>query len=342
MKARTSLLSTAGLALAGVLASRLLRTRYVFTERVVAITGGSRGLGLAMARVFGAKGAKLALLARDRAELERARADLARRGVSQVLTIPCDVRDETMVQSAMAEIASHYGRLDVLVNNAGMITVGPLDTMTKDDFEDSMNLHFRAPLYTMMAARLFLRQAPGGGRIVNISSFGGKIAVPHLAPYCASKFALTGLSDAFRAELAGDGIRVTTVCPGLLRTGSHVNAFFKGNHEAEFAWFASGMGTPGSAMGAERAARQIVEACRSGRAELILTLRAKAAVLAQTLAPGVMAGVLRTVNSVLPASNRNQKRYTGWQSRGLAPAPLVRKADEATGEFNGLRGRAAV
>src|SRR6201982_336127 len=102
----------------------------------------------------------------------------------------------------------------------------------------------------------------GGGRIVNISSMGGKVAMPHFAPYSASKFALTGFSDAIRSELARENIHVTTVAPGLMRTGSHVNAQFKGEHDAEFGWFAAASGMPLISMNAERAARKILAACR--------------------------------------------------------------------------------
>src|SRR5204862_4688180 len=131
----------------------------------------------------------------------------------------------------------------VLINNAGVITVGPFEDFSKADFDEAMAIHFWAALYTLKAALPHMRKA-GGGRVVNISSIGGKVGVPHLAAYCASKFALTGFSQSIRAELAKDNIRVTTVAPGLMRTGSHVNAKFKGNHAAEFAWFSVSSGTP--------------------------------------------------------------------------------------------------
>src|SRR5260370_40570175 len=111
----------------------------------------------------------------------------------------------------------------------------------------------------------------GGGRIVNISSIGGKIAVPDLEPSSASKFALTGFSDGIRAELVRDNIYVTTVAPGMMRTGSHMNARFKGRHDSEFAWFAVSAGAPLISMNAERAARKILAACRRGQPSLTLT-----------------------------------------------------------------------
>src|SRR5436309_7591109 len=107
--------------------------------------------------------------------------------------------------------------------------------MTVEDFEETMRVHFWGPLYATLAALPHLRKQDTG-RIVNISSIGGRIAVPHLAPYSASKFALAGLSDGLRTELAREGIYVTTVFPGLMRTGSHVNAQFKGKRRAEFTW----------------------------------------------------------------------------------------------------------
>src|SRR5437764_2101577 len=116
------------------------------------------------------------------------------------------------------------------------------------------------------------------GRIINITSIGGKVSVPHLLPYGASKFALVGLSEGLRAELARDGVVVTTVCPGLMRTGSPRNAFFKGRHRAEYTWFTLGDSLPGVSMSAERAARKIIEACRNGTAEVVLSLLAKSAV----------------------------------------------------------------
>src|SRR5207302_995684 len=134
------------------------------------------------------------------------------------------------------EVLDRFGRLHVLINNAGVIQVGPMEEMTLADYEDTMQTHFWAPLFTTLSVLPALRRQ-GEGRIVNISSIGGKIAVPHLLPYSASKFALTGFSEGLRAELLKDGIYVTTVCPGLMRTGSPRNADFKGQHRAEYAWF---------------------------------------------------------------------------------------------------------
>jgi short-subunit dehydrogenase len=138
------------------------------------------------------------------------------------------------------------------------------------------------------------------GRIVNIASIGGKISVPHLLPYSASKFALVGLSEGLRAELAKDGILVTTICPGLMRTGSPRHAWFKGRHRAEHAWFSISDALPLASMDADRAARQIVAALRDGDAEQVLSRPAQLATLAHALFPELTAGVLGAINRLLP------------------------------------------
>src|SRR5262249_7724910 len=159
------------------------------------------------------------------------------------------------------EVVARYRRLDILINNAGVITVGPVDHMTPGDFEQAMAVHFWGPFHTMRAAIPHMRRE-GGGRIVNISSIGGRVGGPPLVPYCASKFARTGLSTALRTELACDNILITTVSPGLMRTGSPFNARFKGNHRREFAWFAIADSLPLLSIEGRRAARQIVDAAR--------------------------------------------------------------------------------
>src|SRR6266496_2566016 len=227
-------LSVGALLLCAWIITRLIHTaRYPLHEKVVLITGGSRGLGLVLARHICARGGNVALIARDHEELARAKADLSPRG-GEVLTIECDLLDTGQIQAAVRRVIDRFGKIDILINNAGIIEVGPLEHLTPEDFNRAMRLHFWAP-YELISLVVPEMRIWGGGRVVNISSIGGKVAVPHMASYSASKFALTGLSDALRAELARDNIYVTTVAPGLMRTGSHVNAKFKGNHDNEFA-----------------------------------------------------------------------------------------------------------
>jgi short-subunit dehydrogenase len=143
-------------------------------------------------------------------------------------------------------------------------------------------------------------QQRGSGRIVNISSIGGKISVPHLVPYSASKFALVGLSEGLRAELKKDGIFVSTICPGLMRTGSPRNADFKSQHRLEYAWFTLSDSLPFLSMDVDRAARKIVNACRYGVAEVVLSVPAKLAVKFHGLFPGLTADLLDLENRLLP------------------------------------------
>jgi short-subunit dehydrogenase len=161
-----------------------------------------------------------------------------------------------------------------------------------------MNLHFWAPFNLIMKAIPHLRRR-GEGRIVNIASIGGKMAVPHLAPYCASKFALVGLSDALRAELARDHIHVTTVTPGLMRTGSQGNAKFKGDHRAEYTWFSLSTALPFVSIRAEHAAAQIITACRRGLPSLTIPLAARTTILGNALFPNIAGNMMKVINSVL-------------------------------------------
>lgn len=330
----------AGAAVGGLLLARTLLRRvcaYDLTGKTVLITGGSRGLGLVLAREFAKEGARLAICARDPRELERARADLAARG-AEVLAFPCDVSEREQVRELVRLTVKRFGSLDVLVNNAGVIQVGPVEVMTLADYEEAMRIHFWGPLFAIFEALPEMRRQ-GGGRIVNISSIGGRIGVPHLVPYSASKFALVGLSEGLRAELSKDGIVVTTVCPGLMRTGSPRNAIFKGRHRAEYAWFSISDSLPVTSIRAERAARQIVEACRRGDAELVITTQAKLAVRFRALFPELTADLLSLMNLLLPAA-RDQDSIGARRAKGeastskLSPSWLTTLTERAAARNN--------
>src|SRR5687768_9036960 len=304
------------------------RTDYDFATRSVVITGGSRGLGLVIARQLADEGARLTLIARDEDELARAAADIrVRQPFAELLTIVADVRRRYDAERAIAQALERFGRIDVLVNNAGIIQVGPADHMQLADYDDAMNTHFWGPLFMTVASLPHMRHL-GEGRIVNISSIGGRISVPHMVPYSASKFALTGLSDGLRAELARDQIVVTTVCPGLMRVGSPINAAFKGQRPQEYSWFAIASSLPMLTISAERAGRQILDACRRGDAELVITVPAKLAVLARTVAPELFSAATSLIHRFLPravgaegdVAQPGRSVGTDWaQSRVLAP-----------------------
>ncbi len=323
-------------AAAGVWVTRIatrLRRRIDLHGRVVLITGGSRGLGLLLAREFGRRGARVAVCARDDDTLERARLDLERRGVDAT-TLACNVADRRQAEDMIRQVRERVGEIDVLVNNAGVIQVGPLETMTIDDVTEAMATNFGSGVYTTFAALDGLRRRCG--RIVNISSIGGIVSVPHLVPYSASKFAVGGFSEGLRAELAKDGVLVTTVYPGLMRTGSPRHATFKGQHRAEYAWFSIGDSLPLVSMDADRAARRIVDACRDGEARVVLSTPAKAAALAHGLVPGLVIELLAGVPRLLPAPGGiGSGRRRGAESQSSAsPSWLTRLGDRAAERNN--------
>jgi short-subunit dehydrogenase len=301
------------------------RDAYDFAGKSVVITGGSRGLGLVLARELADEGARLTLVARDEDELARAADDLhTRQPFVDVVTAAADVRRRYDADHAIAQAVERYGRVDVLINNAGIIQFGPFDHMKVADYEDAMNTHFWGPLYMTLAAMPHMRRQ-GEGRIVNISSIGGRIAVPHMIPYSASKFALAGLSDGLRTELSRHNIVVTTVCPGLMRTGSPVNAMFKGQRPQEYAWFAISDSLPLASIDARRAARQIVNACRRGDAELVITMQAKMAILARTLAPELFSYAMAMMNALLPGpiAGGDEARKGRESESSWAPSTLT-------------------
>ncbi len=334
---RSSSLWRGSTLLAGLYAVRAVvrwRRRISFTDKVVLVTGGSRGLGLELARLLADERARLVLLARSELELARAREELLARG-AEVLTLPCDLGDPVRAAEAVREAAGAFGPIDVLINNAGVIQVGPFDEMTQSDFAEAMAIHFWAPLHLTLAVLPEMRRRRAG-RIVNVTSIGGRVAVPHLAPYVASKFALVGLSAALRAELAREGVLVTTVVPGLMRTGSHVNASFKGRHRDEYAWFSIGGALPLFSIDAERAAAQILDAARHGDAHRTITLQARALELAQALAPGLIAAGMQLANRALPGPDGvGREARAGRESASRwSPSLLTRLSDRAAGRNN--------
>jgi NAD(P)-dependent dehydrogenase (short-subunit alcohol dehydrogenase family) len=329
MKTAVGWLTAGAVAVGALRRLRRLGRRMSFAGASVLVTGGSRGLGLVLARRLVDEGAHVALLARDEDELARARADLEERG-GEVLTLACDLRDEESAKSAVQQVIAHFGRLDVLINNAGLIQVGPIEHMSIEDFESSMAIHMWAPLHLMLAAIPKMREL-GGGRIVNIASIGGRVAMPHLVPYVTSKFALVGLSEGMRAELSKHDIFVTTVCPFLMRTGSPVNADFRGHHEDEFTWFAVSDSLPLLSVSAERAAAKIIDAARHGDASPSVGVQSRILIVLDALFPELSADLLGWIDRMLPGKAvGGDQVQSGWESRSRwAPSVLTRLTDKA-------------
>lgn len=307
-----------GLAAAAALAGaawlvRRAQRRARVRHKVVLITGGSRGLGLELARQLGARGAKVAICGRDASTLARAVDDLEARGV-HVFARTCDVTDRQQVSKFVDEVRTHLGAVDVLINNAGQIDVGPMALFGPEDYESSINIHLRAPL-AMMDHVVPEMKARRRGHVVNIASFAGVTAIPHMASYVVGKHALVGLSRAARLELARYGITVTTVLPGLIRTGSHVRARYRGQPRAEYAWFTVGMAVRGFSISAPSAARAICGAIERRQSELVLGLPARLGVWSQLRAPRVTSRVLAEANELLPRPGATEQGIPGALSR---------------------------
>jgi NAD(P)-dependent dehydrogenase (short-subunit alcohol dehydrogenase family) len=300
----------------------------------VLVTGGSRGLGLVLAREAAAQGARVAICGRDPDALDRARAALERIG-ADVLAVQCNVTDRAAVRAMIAAVSRRLGPIDVLVNNAGVIEVGPAETMAVEDYEEAMATNFWGMLYPTLEVIPAMR-ARGSGRIVNITSIGGKLGIPHLLPYSASKFAAVGFSQGLRAELAGQGIKVVTVVPGLMRTGSPRNAIFRGRHRAEYAWFSIGDSLPGLSVSAATAARRIMAAARRGDAEVLFPLTARMAAVLNALAPDLTAGLLGVAGRLLPDPPRGETGRRPGKDSGswLSPSWLTRLGDRAARRYN--------
>ena len=312
-------------------ANTIYRTlnKYDLRGKVVLVTGGSRGLGLVLARQLAAKGAKLAICARTPEQLGQAHAELEGMG-AEVMSMTVDVTDQRQVQAMILDVLGHFGRLDVLINNAGMTQVGPQENMGLNEYDEAMKTNFWASLYTMLSVIPYFKQQ-GEGRIVNVTSIGGKIAVPHMLPYTASKFALVGLSEGMHAELKKDNITVTTVVPNLMRTGSPRNITVTGDHEAEYAWFKLSDSSPLLSQSAEKAAKEIIGAIEHGDSQAILSASAKAATILQGFAPGWMNILMSLANKLLPeAVPGNYDRKKGFESESeLSIGPGGKPSDTA-------------
>lgn len=341
-------LIAAGVVAGGFLAARAIVRQvrsFQWRGRTVIIAGGSRGLGFVLARQLMELGADVTICAHDPDRLDAAAVKLRRHAAEldrhshrppcgKLTTVGCDIRDPRQVTQMVGAVLDRRGEIDVLINVAGIMSVGPIDAMTMDDFRAAMETNCWGHLNTIRAVLPAMRLR-GWGRICNIASIGGKRAVPHMLPYDASKFALVGLSTGLRTELAKDGILVTTVCPGLMRTGSPRNAEFKGRHRDEYAWFSIGDGLPLVSMSAESAARKILRACRNGDAEAMIVGPGNFASLLSTLAPNITAEILMLVDRLLPKMGGiGQQSAKGFQSKSEWSPSLLTTLNERAAAAN--------
>ncbi|WP_437950435.1 SDR family NAD(P)-dependent oxidoreductase [Sorangium sp. So ce296] len=317
-------------------AFRALR-RLDLRGRVVVITGGSRGLGLLLAEEFGRHGARVAIAGRDPGALERAEQRLRALGV-EVHAVACDLGDRAAAEAFIDGVARAFGRIDVLVNNAGVIQVAPMQDLRVEELEEAMRSNYWSAVYATRRALPHLEKQGRAARIVNVTSIGGRVAVPHLLGYNASKFAMMGFSESLQAELSygsARGPRVTTVIPGPMRTGSIYNAEFGGDPRREFGWFGLASSIPLATIDARRAARRVVAAAREGRAEVKLGLSSHLLSWAHGVAPQMTVRLMGLVNALLPAPRGAAGTTRGRDLRAPAQgSTLLRLSNEAARRNN--------
>lgn len=306
------------------------------------MTGASRGLGFLIARALADRGYDLVVNARSADGLAAAAADLRSRGrgagggsgAPDVVEVAGDVGVEADADRVVAAARQRFGRLDVLVTNAGIIQVGPAEAMRRADYATAMDVMFWGVVHPVLAAMPALRER--GGRILVVTSVGGKLPAPHLLPYVAAKHAAVGFAEGLRVEAARHGVSVTVGVPGLMRTGSPGNALFTGDQAREHAWFAVADSLPLVSMDAERAATRLVTATLRRTPEVILTPLAKIGARVHGVAPSTTLRLLTVAARLLPSDETPRTPQPGHTVPGgrvlRALTTLTRRAARRTHE----------
>lgn len=259
----------------------------MWRDKVVWVTGASSGIGAALARELGRRGARLVLSARRQERLEALRRELER--PEQHLILPLDLADTDALQPAVATALAHAGRIDVMVHNAGISQRSlVVDTRLAVD-RRLLEVNFFGTV-ALTKALLPAMLESGGGRFVVVTSLVGKIGTPVRSAYAASKHALHGFFDSLRAELWERGIRVTLVCPGFVKTELPLHAL-------------TGDGSPQGTMDraqregypVDRCAREIARAVERDREEVLIGGKEKYAVHLKRFLPGLFSRLIRRV-----------------------------------------------
>ena len=293
-------LTAAGTAAGYRFVTHAVRGGYSFAGKTCVVTGGSRGFGLVLARKLARAGASVAVCARTADQVRRAADELARRAdPRRVVGGVCDVTDRGQVRRFLADVTEKLGPVDVLVNNAGLISFGPQASLTPQDYEDSLKTHFWGP-YFFTEECLPEMKRRGAGRILNVASVGGRVPLTHGNAYTVGKHALVGYSEGLRCEAVKHGVYITTACPGLMRTGSPRHALVRGKHELEYAGFKILDSLPGLSCSAERAADVCLAALAAGKPEVIPPLPFAAATLFHDTCRNLSLDLLGLLNRALP------------------------------------------
>lgn len=317
-----------GAAFMGIVANQINKknkaTSYL-KDKVVLITGGSKGLGVVLAEQLISEKCKIAICARNEQELHNAQLHLQEKG-AEVFTKVCDVGVREEVDELIGTVINHFGKLDIIINNAGIIMVGPMESFKPDDYQKAMDVMYWGIANTTLSALPYMKERKSG-HIVNITSVGGKVSVPHLLPYDASKFAAVGFSEGSAAELRKDNIYVTTIVPWLMRTGSYVNALFQKGNRKEFKLFSFMSSAPLLTLSADRAASQIIQAIKEKKSYKVVGTQAKLAIEAQHLFPNLTTKMFGVIAQLIPASH---------EPTGLEKGKQIEDRDE-NAEVPGIR-----
>jgi short-subunit dehydrogenase len=334
----SNLLLMSGVSFAAALIYRVLKgpshsPKKTLDGKKVLITGGSRGLGLALAQQYAQYGAKIFICARKADELEEARKKLESLEV-EVMTYTCDITDQQQVHRLVHEVESTFGTIDILINNAGIMEVGPLEEFDIESFQRVIDINLVGMIRMTLCMVPRMRQ---GSRIINITSIGAAVSVPHMLPYSVSKFGTLGFSLGLDAELATRGISVTTILPGLMRTGSFVHAVFHGKAQKEFDWFALGASLPLVSISAQKAVMEIISGGQKRKRFVVLGPQAKVIRHLYQIVPESSLSVMRAIAHLLPSSpgdGLHESRTGTGLRKDLPKGGITRLGDRAGDELN--------
>lgn len=251
-------------------------------DRVAILTGASSGIGYALALQMAAQGAWLALAARRKEKLEEV-ADRCRNLGGRALVVPTDVGEEGQCRALVEKTVAEYGRIDALINNAGITIWAKFDEMeVLSPFEKVMRVNYLGSVYCTHYALPYLKESQG--RIVAVSSLAGKTGVPFRSGYSASKFALTGFFETLRIELKESGVSVTIVFPDFVKTDTRLQAFGADGKPLNNRPMREGK----TMMTADQAAKIIIEAMGDRKRDVIMSARGKLGLWFKLIAPGLV------------------------------------------------------
>ena len=242
------------------------------------ITGATSGIGRETALGFARAGAHIVVAGRRKQRLKELVSEIEAKG-GEALAVPTDVADLAQVERLIDKAVERFGRIDTLVNNAGVGIAARFSEMTLEDFRRVMDVNFWGAVYACKAVVPRMRAQAGGGVIINVSSILGKRGMPFETAYCASKFALAGFSEALRTEVMADAIDVSTIFPGVVETEIFESAANQ-----------TGLEAPSylPKFPAKEMARIIVQDARFPQPEIVMALDAQAINFFNKLAPGLM------------------------------------------------------